>query len=65
MFDYESMRLIWWLFIGVVAIAFALTEGFDFGISTLLPFVGKTDIERRIVINSVGPVWEGNQVWLI
>jgi len=65
MFDYESMRLIWWLFIGVVAIAFALTEGFDFGISTLLPFVGKNDVERRIVINSVGPVWEGNQVWLI
>ena len=65
MFDYETMRLIWWLFIGVVAIAFAITEGFDFGVSTLLPFVGKTDVERRIIINSVGAVWEGNQVWLI
>ena len=65
MFDYETMRLIWWLFIGVVAIAFAVTEGFDFGVSTLLPFVGKNDVERRIIINSVGPVWEGNQVWLI
>ncbi|MDD5277683.1 MAG: cytochrome d ubiquinol oxidase subunit II [Methylovulum sp.] len=65
MFDYETMRVIWWLFIGVVAIAFALTEGFDFGVSTLLPFVGKTDVERRVIINTVGATWEGNQVWLV
>lgn len=65
MFDYESIRLIWWLFIGIVAIAFALTEGFDFGVSTLLPFIGKTDVERRVIINTVGATWEGNQVWLI
>jgi cytochrome d ubiquinol oxidase subunit II len=65
MFDYESMRLIWWLLIGVVAIAFALTEGFDFGVSTLLPFVGRTDVERRVIINTVGATWEGNQVWLV
>ena len=65
MFDYESIRLIWWVFIGVVAIAFALTEGFDFGTCTLLPFVGKTDVERRVIINTVGATWEGNQVWLI
>lgn len=65
MFDYETLRLIWWLFIGVVGIAFALTEGFDFGIGTLLPFVGKTDVERRIILNTVGATWEGNQVWLI
>lgn len=65
MFDYETMRVIWWLFIGIVGIAFALTEGFDFGVSTLLPFVGKTDVERRVIINTVGATWEGNQVWLI
>jgi cytochrome bd ubiquinol oxidase subunit II len=65
MFDYESIRLIWWLFIGVVAIAFALTEGFDFGVITLLPFIGKTDVERRVIINTVGATWEGNQVWLV
>ena len=65
MFDYDSMRLIWWLLIGVVAIAFALTEGFDFGVSTLLPFVGRTDVERRVIINTVGATWEGNQVWLV
>lgn len=65
MFDYETIRVVWWLFIGIVGIAFALTEGFDFGVSTLLPFVGRTDVERRVVINSVGATWEGNQVWLI
>lgn len=65
MIDYESIRLIWWLLIGVVAIAFAITEGFDFGVCTLLPFVAKTDVERRVVINTVGATWEGNQVWLI
>lgn len=65
MFDYETIRLIWWVFIGVVAIAFAVTEGFDFGVSALLPFIGKTDLERRVVINTVGATWEGNQVWLV
>jgi len=64
-FDYETIRLIWWLFIGIVAIAFALIEGFDFGVCTLLPFVGRTDVERRVIINTVGAAWEGNQVWLI
>lgn len=65
MFDYETIRLIWWVFIGVVGIGFALTEGFDFGVSTLLPFIGKTDVERRVIINTVGATWEGNQVWLV
>jgi cytochrome d ubiquinol oxidase subunit II len=65
MFDYETIRLIWWVLIGVVAIAFALTEGFDFGVGTLLPWIGKTDIERRVIINTVGATWEGNQVWLV
>lgn len=65
MFDYETIRLIWWLFIGVVAIAFALTEGFDFGAGTLLLLLGKTDLERRVIINTVGGTWEGNQVWLV
>lgn len=64
-FDYETIRLIWWLFIGIVAIAFALIEGFDFGVCTLLPFVSRTDVERRVIINTVGATWEGNQVWPI
>ena len=63
--DYETLRLIWWVLLGVLLIGFAATDGFDLGVATLLPFVGKTDVERRVVINTVGPVWEGNQVWLI
>lgn len=63
--DYEILRLIWWVLLGVLLIGFAATDGFDLGTGTLLPFVAKTDLERREVINAVGPVWEGNQVWLI
>lgn len=63
--DYEILRLIWWLLLGVLLIGFAVTGGFDLGAGALLPFVAKTDIERRVVINSIGPTWEGNQVWLI
>ncbi|MCX7564994.1 cytochrome d ubiquinol oxidase subunit II [Sulfitobacter sp. F26169L] len=63
--SYDVLRVIWWLLLGVLLIGFALTDGFDMGVGVLLPFVGKTDMERRIAINTVGPVWEGNQVWLI
>lgn len=63
--SYDNLRVIWWLLLGVLLIGFALTDGFDMGVGALLPFVGKTDIERRVVINTVGPVWEGNQVWFI
>lgn len=63
--DYETLRLIWWLLMGVLLIGFTLTDGFDLGAATLLPFVARTDAERRMVINSVGATWEGNQVWLI
>jgi cytochrome d ubiquinol oxidase subunit II len=63
--DYQTLRMIWWLLVGVILIAFAVTDGFDLGVGMLLPFVGKTDTERRVAINTIGPVWEGNQVWLI
>lgn len=63
--DYEILRVVWWLLLGVLLIGFALTDGFDMGVGALLPFVAKTDVERRVVINTVGPVWEGNQVWFI
>ena len=65
MFDYEVMRLIWWALLGILLIGFAVMDGFDLGVATLLPVVARTDVERRIVINTIGPVWEGNQVWLI
>jgi len=63
--DYEVLRLIWWLLMGVLLIGFTLTDGFDLGTAALLPFVAKTDAERRMVINSIGATWEGNQVWFI
>lgn len=62
---FEYLRLTWWLILGVLLIGFALTDGFDMGTGALLPFVAKTDVERRVVINTIGPVWEGNQVWFI
>ena len=65
MLDYETLKLIWWVFIGVLLIGFAVTDGFDLGAGILLPLLGRNDEERRIIINSVGPTWEGNQVWLI
>ena len=63
--DYETLRLIWWLLLGVLLIGFAIMGGRDLGVGTLLPFVAKTDDERRILLNLIGPTWEGNQVWLI
>jgi cytochrome d ubiquinol oxidase subunit II len=65
MIDYELLRLIWWAIVGVLLIGFAILDGFDLGVGMMLPFLGRTDCERRIMINTVGPVWEGNQVWLI
>lgn len=63
--DYATLRLIWWLLLGVLLIGFAVMDGFDLGVGALLPFVARTDAERRVVVNTIGPVWEGNQVWLI
>jgi cytochrome d ubiquinol oxidase subunit II len=63
--DYEILRLIWWLFLGVLLIGFAIMDGFDLGSATLLPWVARSDVERRVVLNSIGPVWDGNQVWLL
>jgi cytochrome d ubiquinol oxidase subunit II len=64
-FDYETLKLIWWLFVGVLLVGFAITDGFDLGIGALLPFIGKNDDERRVIINSIGATWDGNQVWFI
>ncbi len=65
MLDYEILRLLWWALLGALLIGFAVMDGFDLGVATLLPYVARTDTERRIAINTVGPVWEGNQVWFI
>ena len=65
MLDYDTLRLIWWGLIAVLLLAYAIMDGFDLGVATLLPFVAKTDSERRVLINAIGPTWEGNQVWLV
>lgn len=65
MFDYEILKFIWWILVGALLIGFAITDGMDMGVGSLLPFVAKTDAERRVAINTVGPHWDGNQVWLI
>ena len=65
LFDYATLKLIWWLLVGVLLVGFAILDGIDLGVGTLLPFVGRTDDERRVVLNAVGPTWEGNQVWFI
>ncbi|ODU26340.1 MAG: cytochrome d ubiquinol oxidase subunit 2 [Thiobacillus sp. SCN 62-729] len=63
--DYETLKLIWWLLIGVLLVGFAIMDGHDMGMGVLLPFVGRNDLERRAVINTVAPHWDGNQVWFI
>ena len=63
--DYETLRLIWWGILGVLLIGFALTDGFDLGIGATFRFVGRSDAERRALLGSIEPVWEGNQVWFI
>ena len=65
MIDYEVLRVIWWVLVGVLLIGFAVTDGFDLGVGALLTLVGKTDKERRVMINTIGPHWDGNQVWFI
>jgi cytochrome d ubiquinol oxidase subunit II len=63
--DYETLKLVWWLLIGVLLVGFAVMDGHDMGMGVLLPFVGRNDLERRAVINTVAPHWDGNQVWFI
>jgi len=65
MLDYSTLKIIWWLLVGFLLIGFAIMDGHDMGVGTLLPFVGRSDLERRVVINTIGPHWEGNQVWFI
>lgn len=65
MFDYMTLRLIWWALLGVLLVGFAVLDGFDIGVATLHPFVARNDTQRRVTLNTIGPVWEGNQVWFI
>ncbi len=63
--DYDLLRLIWWALLGILLIGFAVLDGYDLGSAMLLPFVGRTDDERRQVRETIEPTWEGHQVWFI
>ena len=63
--SYEFLQILWFILIAVLWIGFYFLEGFDFGVGMLLPFLGKKDEERRAIINSIGSVWDGNEVWLL
>ncbi|MBX6420458.1 MAG: cytochrome d ubiquinol oxidase subunit II [Nevskia sp.] len=63
--DYETLRVIWWLLLGVLLIGFAVMDGFDLGVAMLYRFLGRDDDERRALLESIEPVWDGNQVWFI
>ena len=65
LFDYATLKLIWWAFVGVLLVGFAILDGFDLGVGALLPLVGRSDLDRRVMLNAIGPTWEGNQVWFI
>ena len=60
-----DLNILWFVLIAVLFVGFFFLEGFDFGVGMLLPFIGKDDRERRVVINSIGPFWDGNEVWLL
>ena len=64
-FDYATLKVIWWAVVALLLVGFAILDGWDLGAGILLPYVGRSDDERRVVLNSVGPTWEGNQVWFI
>jgi cytochrome bd ubiquinol oxidase subunit II len=63
--NYEFLQIVWFLLIAALWIGFFFLEGFDFGVGMLLPFLGKNDEERRAIVNTIGPVWDVNEVWLI
>lgn len=65
MFDYATLRIIWWLLLGVLLIGFAIMDGFDFGVAALVRVLGRNDDERRVLLETIEPVWEGNQVWFV
>ncbi|AEF94940.1 cytochrome d ubiquinol oxidase, subunit II [Desulfotomaculum nigrificans CO-1-SRB] len=60
-----DLNVLWFILVTVLFVGFFFLEGFDYGVGILLPFLGQNDTERRVIINTIGPVWDGNEVWLI
>lgn len=65
MFTYDALRIIWWLLLGVLFIAFAVMDGFDFGIAALLRILTRNEHERLVLLETIEPTWEGNQIWFV
>lgn len=65
MFDLDTLRVIWWALLGILLIAFAVTDGYDFGTAALLRLLGRDSDERHVLLETVEPTWEGNQVWFV
>ena len=63
--DLTTLQIVWFVLIAVLWTGFLVLEGFDFGVAMLIPFLGKTEKEKRVIVNTIGPVWDGNEVWLI
>ena len=63
--DFSILQALWFALVGVLFAGYFFMEGFDYGSGLLMPFLGKTNNERRLIINTLGPIWDGNQVWLI
>lgn len=60
-----ELNVLWFILVGVLFAGFFILEGFDYGVGILLPFAGKNDTERRVILNTIGPFWDGNEVWLL
>jgi cytochrome bd ubiquinol oxidase subunit II len=60
-----NLNIVWFILIAILYVGFFFLEGFDFGVGMLLPFLGRNDVERRTIMNTIGPHWDGNEVWLI
>ena len=60
-----TLAIVWYMLIVVLWLGFFFLEGFDFGVGMLLPILGRTEKKRRVLINTIGPVWDGNEVWLL
>ena len=61
----STLQVVWYVLIAVLWIGYLVLEGFDYGVGMLIPFLGKTEKERRVIVNTVGPLWDGNEVWLL
>ncbi|MDN5727625.1 MAG: cytochrome d ubiquinol oxidase subunit II, partial [Propionibacteriales bacterium] len=63
--EFTTLQIVWFALVAVLFVGYFVLEGFDFGVGMLLPVLSKNEKERRVMINTIGPVWDGNEVWLL